>query len=201
MARVPTFQAGSAPEIYYLGWESERSLRHEVRGRASGQYRWAMHAPMVAAAVVSPTVGGARETVRASGLNDARPELALDLPRETRAKRLTMAVAGRKEIAGGAGTFELQNVAVEPGHRVTVRLVDRGREVEVENTGPATGFDLTLRTADGKASVTKRALALEGGQAMRLRPADWSAENIGRAPVRAEVLGGPQGPVVRRIDL
>ena len=29
MARIPLFQAGTAPELYYLGWETERSLRHE----------------------------------------------------------------------------------------------------------------------------------------------------------------------------
>ena len=156
---------------------------------------------MAAASITSPTSGAARETLSVSGLNEARPSLALDLPRVGRAKRMTMAIAGRKEIAAGAGTFELQGVAVEPGDQVAVRLVDRGREVEVENGGAATGFDLTLRTADGKASVTKRGLALEGGQAMRLRPSDWSAQNIGRAPVRAEVLGRPQGPVVRTIDL
>jgi hypothetical protein len=46
----------------------------------------------------------------------------------------------------------------------------------------------------------KRALALEDGQAMTVRPSDWGAENIGRAPVRVEVLGRPQGPVVRTID-
>ena len=39
------------------------------------------------------------------------------------------------------------------------------------------------------------------GQAMTVRPSDWSAENIGRAPVRVEVLGRPQGPVVRTIDV
>jgi len=201
MARIPVFQAGTAPEIYYLGWEKQRSLRHEVRGRATGQYRWAMHSPMAAMALTSPTTGGGREILSASGLNEARPDLALDLPRDARAKRVTMAIAGRKEIAGGAGTFELQNVAVEAGHQLKVRLADRGREVEVENGGPATAFDLTLRTADGKASVTKRALALEGGQAMKVRPSDWSPQSIGRAPVRAEVLGRPQGPVVRTIDL
>jgi hypothetical protein len=201
MARVPVFQAGTAPEIYYLGWEKERTLRHEVRGRGTGQYRWAMHSPMAAALVTSPTTGGAHEAVSAAGLNDAKPDVALDLPQGARAKRVTMAIAGRREMAGGAGTFELQNFAVEPGHRVTVRLADRGREVEVENTGPATAFDLTLRTADGKTSVTKRALALEGGQAMKARPSDWSAENIGRAPVRVEVLGRPQGPIVRTVDL
>jgi hypothetical protein len=201
MARVPVFQAGTAPEIYYLGWEQERALRHEVRGRGTGQYRWAMHSPMAAAAVTSPTTAGAREVVSAVRLNDAQPDVALDLPPGARAKRVTMAIAGRREMAGGAGTFELQNVALEPGHRVTLRLADRGRAVEVENTGPATAFDLTLRTADGTTSVTKRALALEGGQAMKVRPSDWSAQNIGRAPVRAEVLGRPQGPVVRTIDL
>jgi hypothetical protein len=201
MARVPVFQAGTLPEIYYLGWEKERSLRHEVRGRTGGQYRWAMHSPMFAASVTSPTTSGARETVSAAGLNEAKPDVALDLPQGARARRVTMAIAGRKEIAGGSGTYELRNVAVEAGHQVKVRLVDRGREVEVENTGPATGFDLTLYTADGKTSVTKRALALEGGQAMKVRPSDWSAQNIGRAPVRAEVLGRPQGPVVRTIDL
>ena len=92
-----------------------------------------------------------------------------------------------------AGTFELQNAAAEPGHRLTVRLADRGSGVEVENTGPATAFDLTLRTADGKTSVTKRALALEDGHAMTVRPADWSAENIGRAPVRVDSAGPPAG--------
>jgi hypothetical protein len=112
-----------------------------------------------------------------------------------------MAIASRSGMAKEAGTFELQNVAVEPGHRVTVRLADRGRGVEVENTGPATAFDLTLRTADGQTSVTKRALALEDGQAMTVRPSDWSGANIGRAPVRVEVLGRPQGPVVRGIDV
>ena len=190
MARVPVFQAGIAPEIYYLGWENERSLRHEVHSARSGQYRWAMHSPMVAASVTSPTTGGARETVSAAGLNEAKPDVALVLPQGARAKRVTMALAGRREIAAGAGTFELQDVAVEGGHQVKVRLADRGREVEVENSGPATAFDLTLRTADGKASVTKRGLALGGGQAMTLRPSDWSPRNIGRAPVRC---GGVRG--------
>jgi hypothetical protein len=201
MARVPVFQAGTVPEIYYLGWENERSLRHEVRGRGTGQYRWAMHSPTMAASVVSPIAGGAREMVSASGLNEAKPDVALDLPQGARAKRVTMAVADRKEIAGAAGTYELQNVAIEAGHQVRVRLVDRGREVEVENSGPAISFDFTLRTADGKATVTKRAVALDGGQAMKVRPTDWSAQNIGRAPVRAEVLDRPQGPVVRITDL
>jgi hypothetical protein len=36
---------------------------------------------------------------------------------------------------------------------------------------------------------------------MRVRPTDWSSQNIGRAPVRAEVLDRPQGPVVRITDL
>ena len=155
----------------------------------------------MAASVVSPIAGGAREMVSASGLNEAKPDVALDLPQGARAKRVTMAVAGRKEIAGAAGTYELQNVAIEPGHQVRVRLVDRGREVEVENSGPAISFDLTLRTADGKATVTKRAVALDGGQAIKVRPTDWSAQNIGRAPMRAEVLDRPQGPVVRITDL
>jgi uncharacterized protein with LGFP repeats len=201
MARVPVFQAGTSPELYYLGWEKERTLRHEVRGRGTGHYRWAMHSPMAAASVTSPTAAGAREVVSAARLNDAMPDIALDLPQDARAKRVTMAIAGRREMAGEAGTFELQSLAVEPGHRVTVRLAARGRAVEVENMGPATAFDLTLRTVDGTTSVTKRALALDAGQAMKIRPSDWSAQNIGRAPVRAEVLGRPQGPVVRTTDL
>ena len=45
---------------------------------------------------------------------------ALDLPQGARAKRVTMAIAGRSGMAKEAGTFELQNVAVEPGHRITV---------------------------------------------------------------------------------
>lgn len=201
MARVPVFQAGTVPEIYYLGAQKDRTLRHELRGRRTGQYCWAMHSPLAAAAVTAPTTGGARETVSAARLNEAKPDVALDVPPGARAKRVTMAIAGRKGMAGAAGTFELQNLAVEAGHRVTLRLAERGREVEVENTGPATAFDLTLRTADGKTSVTKRALALEGGQAMKVRPADWSAANIGRAPVRVEVRGRAQGPIVRTIDL
>ena len=36
---------------------------------------------------------------------------------------------------------------------------------------------------------------------MKVRPSDWSAQSIGRVPARAEVLGRPQGPVVRTIDL
>ena len=63
-----------------------------------------MHLPMAAMALTSPTTGGGRETVSASGLNEASPDLALDLPRDASAKRVTMAIAGLKEIAAGAGT-------------------------------------------------------------------------------------------------
>ena len=52
-------------------------------------------------ALTSPTTGGGREILSASGLNGARPDLALDLPRDARAKLVTMAIAGRKEIAAG----------------------------------------------------------------------------------------------------
>jgi hypothetical protein len=83
-----------------------------------------------------------------------------------------------------------------------LRLIERGREIEVENSGPATTFDLTLRAAaGGGAVVTKRGVALEGGGAMKLRPADWSAANLGRAPVRIEQLSRPGGDVIRRFEI
>ena len=90
---------------------------------------------MAAASLTSPTTAGAREVVSAARLNDAKPHIALDLPQGARAKRVTMAIAGRSGMAKEAGTFELQNVAVEPGHRLTVRLADRGSGVEVETRG------------------------------------------------------------------
>jgi len=201
MARVPLFQSGRMPELYYMTGVAEETVRHEVRGQRTGQYQWAMRSPLATAAVTSPTTGGVSETVSAARCGAHDPDVALALPREAKAKRVSMAFAGR--AAGEAtGAFELQGLAVEPGHGVKLRLADRGREIEVENSGPATTFDLTLRSAaNGRTAVTKRGLALEGGQAMKLRPADWSPANLGRAPVRIEQLSGPGGDVIRRFDV
>lgn len=202
MARVPLIQSGNMPELYVVNGAGEEILRHEVRGRQSGQYQWAMRSPLAAASISSATTAGARETVTAARFGGERPDVTLALPRDARAKRVRMAVAGRAEGREARGAFELQELPVEPGHQVKVRLVERGHEIEVENSGPATRFDLTLRAAaDARATVTKRGVALGGGQAMRLRPADWSPGNLGRAPVRIEELSGPGGGVIKRFDL
>jgi hypothetical protein len=202
MARVPLFQSGRMPEIYYMTGIADQTLTHEVRGQRTGQYQWAMRSPLASAAVTSPTAGGAAETISAARFGGEAPDVALAMPRTGKAKRIDMAFAGRAEGQEATGAFELSGLAVEPGQGVKLRLTDRGREIEVENSGPATAFDLTLRAAaGGRAVVTKRGVALAGGGAMKLRPADWSAANLGRAPVRIEQLSRPGGDVIRRFEI
>ena len=201
MARVPLLdfdRSGQPPELYSLEGKYAKNLDHQISRRRGQDYRWAMQSANLSAfARVAESSGS--DTLRVEDINSESPAIALTSAASSRDKAVTLAMAGGLEQQK---EFELKNILVRAGRTLKTRLDDAGQQLLLENDGPDTEVEIQVTTRNLKPGTARpRQVKLAAGKAARLRPADWSAGAINKAPLKVDVLDDLRGPVRHRFEV
>ena len=168
----------------------QSSLAFQVTGSQAGSYLWSVYSPQISVNISAPTAPGLADvfTIAHSGPGTHRVSLKTD--KNAQARKLSVRVAGwRGDRAPQPRSFQLDNFTWQPAHSLTARLSDGGKELWLENGGPATSFDLTLYAGPGgQAAKLHPNVTLEANSTARIRPADWNPAALGQTAIALEVF-------------
>ena len=90
--------------------------------------------------------------------------------------------------------YFLDEVTIDAGQRISLRIEDGGAELLATNHGPPTSVLLRIGADDLGRPSPPRPAVLAAGATTVFRPLDWSAEGIASRVVCVEVRDTPNGP-------
>jgi hypothetical protein len=101
--------------------------------------------PRMSVSVSAPCSTGVADTIRIDSVNSSDQAVTLSLPADGAAKTVNMAVGG---FSGGDSSnrkwYELLNLNLAPGQTISAQVNNQGGELLLQNTGPATAFELRI---------------------------------------------------------
>ena len=182
---------------------AESSLTFALNPRSAGTYDWAILAPRMSASISAPCLPECADTIHVDSVNSGDQAVTLNLAANSPAKSVNMAVGG---FSGGDPAdrrwYELLDLNLAAGHTLTAQVNNRGAELLLQNSGPATTFELRVHYGMNPAQVAVRSgVALEANRAFHIAPQDWSAETISDTPVHMTVFDAQSGAVVKQLKL
>jgi hypothetical protein len=182
---------------------AESSLTFALNPRSAGTYDWAILAPRMSASISAPCLPECADTIHVDSVNSGDQAVTLNLAANSPAKSVNMAVGG---FSGGDPAdrrwYELLDLNLAAGHTLTAQVNNRGAELLLQNSGPATTFELRVHYGMDPAQVAVRSgVALEANRAFHIAPQDWSAETISDTPVHMTVFDAQSGAVVKQLKL
>ena len=180
----------------------EDALHFQIRGKSYGKVRWTVAAPRMSTTVVADTEPGVVDSIHVGGLGGHFQNVTVQFPNATKARHISMTVTGwRGEDRQQARSFALENMLLDSGDSIRAQITDGGRELTVENLGPAKTFTLRLSIGFQAETVTVRTnVPLDAASVVRLRPSDWAPAAPLAAPIHMEVLDR-SGKVLRTLPI
>jgi hypothetical protein len=168
----------------------EDALHHQIRGKGRGKMRWVLHAPRMSAAVVADTEEGIVDSIHMAGLGGHFQNVIVRFPNATRPRQVSMTVTGwQGEDRAQARSFTLENMLLDRNDSVRAQISDGGRELMVENAGPAKAITLRLSSGFQSETVTVRSnISLDAASVVRFRASDWSPAAPTASPIHMDVL-------------
>lgn len=200
LTRLPAFRRpGGTPIPDAL---QDTQLTWEVKSRSGAPYSWAVRSAAGAAVAVVPGAGPS-DKMRIDNL--ARPGQAVTLSAGTGGAPKAASLTLIGPTAGGpaqARRFELTGLPLGAGSGITVQLDNAGRELVVQNPGPAATIGLRIQSGTNAAnSVMRPVAAVPAGAVIKISPGDWTAENIARSPVTLQHLDKVGGNILNETQI
>jgi hypothetical protein len=168
----------------------EDALHFQIRGKSHGKMRWTVVAPRMSVTVLASMELGVVDSIYLGGTGGHFQNVTVQFPNATKARDVSLTVTGwRGDDRQRARSFVLEGLSLENADSIRAQISDGGRELVIENLGPARIFNLKLLTGLKAETVTVRSnLLLDAASVVRLRPSDWSLVAPAAAPIRLEVL-------------
>ena len=149
--------------------------------------------------VVADAEAGIVDSIHVGGLGGHFQNVAVQFPNATHTRGVSMTVTGwRGEDRQQARSFTLENMLLGSGDSIRAQITDGGRELMVENHGPAKTLTLRLSAGFKAETVTMRTnVPLDASSVVRLRPSDWTPT----AAIRLDVLDKSGQKVLRTLTI
>jgi hypothetical protein len=146
---------------------------------------------------------GAADAIHVDSLNGSDQAVTLSVPAGAPAKTINMAIGG---FSGGDASerrwYELLNLNLDPGHTISAQVNNRGGELLLQNTGPATAFELRVHYGMNPAMVAVRSsVSLDANMAFHIAPQEWSVASIVNIPIRMTAFNAATGAQVKQSQL
>ena len=111
--------------------------------------------------VVADAEAGIVDSIHVGGLGGHFQNVAVQFPNATHTRGVSMTVTGwRGEDRQQARSFTLENMLLDSGDSIRAQITDGGRELMVENHGPAKTLTLRLSVGFKAETVTMRTRSL-----------------------------------------
>jgi len=179
------------------------SLTFSVAARTDGSYDWAILTPRMSVSVSAPCSMGVADTIRIDSVNASDQAVTLGLAADGAARTVNIAVGG---FSGGDSAsrkwYELLNLNLVPGQTISAQVNNRGGELLLQNTGPATAFELRIHYGMDPATVAVRnSVSLDANLIFHIAPQEWSIAAIVKTPVQMTVFDAATGAQIRQSQL
>ena len=162
---------------------------------APGQYRWGFRTPGFVA-LVTAAATARPDQLAAEHLGSCRRAVSIALPPDAPTKTFRLQLVGLPNAGHPLRTvtrqFQLDELPIEPGQRLSARLDDGGRELHLTNHGPTTTALLRTGACWNSGSMVCP-VTIEAGMTTVLRPTSWTAPGS----VHFEVRDTPDSPAHR----
>ena len=173
-------------------------LHFELRGKGTGRMWWHASAARMSAAVVIDAEPGAVDSVVLGGAGGHFQSVTVQLPHAKVPRSVSMTITGwrgldRRQVK----SFVLEGLSLGSTDTVRVQMSDGGRDLVIENHGPARTFDLRVVAGlDAQTIASRTGVVLEPASVVRLRPETWAIASVG-ARIHLEVLDSTGQKVLR----
>jgi hypothetical protein len=180
----------------------EDSLHYQIRGKGRGKMQWRLQAPRMSATVVAETEEGIVDSIQMAGLGGHFQSVTVKFPNATKGRQVSITVTGwQGESRAQARSFTLENMLLDRNDSVRAQVSDGGRELTVENAGPARTITLRLSIGFQSETVAVRSnISLDAASLVRFRPSDWSPAAPTAGPIHMDVLD-KSGNLVRTLAI
>jgi hypothetical protein len=181
----------------------EDALHYQIRGKNHGKMRCTVVAPRMTATVIAGTEPGVVDSIHLGGTGGHFQNVTVQFPNATKVRDVSVTVTGwRGEDRQQARSFVLDGLSLGNADSIRAQITDGGRELMIENHGPAKTFSLRLLAGLKAETVTVRSnVPLDAASVVRLRPSDWSPGAPAGAPIRLEVLDKSLQKVLRSTNV
>jgi hypothetical protein len=114
----------------------------------------------------------------------------IQFPNASKARHVSMTVTGwRGEDRQQARSFALEDMLLDRTDSIRAQITDGGRELTIENPGPAKTFNLRLSVGFKAQTVTVRTnVPLDAASVVRFRPSDWTPAAPTATPIHMDIL-------------
>jgi len=173
-------------------------LAFSIEPRDNGSYEWAIVTPLMSVTISAPCSIGSADAIHVDSVNASDQAVTLSVASGAASKSVNLAIGG---FSGGPPSerrwYELLNLNLAPGHSIGAQVNNRGGELLLQNTGPATSFELRVHYGMNPAAVAVRSsVALDANMAFHIAPQEWSAASIVNVAIQMtafNVATGVQG--------
>ena len=174
---------------------AQPSLTFSLEPQADGSYEWAILTPRMSATISSPCSMGAVEAIRVDSVGASDQAVTLSVAADAPARTVNMAIGG---FSGGDASerrwYELLNLNLAPGHVISAQVNNRGGELLLQNTGPATAFELRVHYGMNPAMVAVRtSVSLDANMAFHIAPQEWSVATITQVAIQMTAFNAATG--------
>ncbi len=182
---------------------AQPSLTFSLEPQADGSYEWAILTPRMSATISSPCSMGAADAIQVDSVGAGDQAVTLTVPAGAPAKTVNMAVGG---FSGGDASerrwYELLNLNLASGHVISAQVNNRGGELLLQNTGPATAFELRVHYGMDPAKVAVRSsVSLDADMAVHIAPQEWNVASIANVAIQMTTFNAATGAQIRQSQL
>jgi hypothetical protein len=157
----------------------------------------------MSATISAPCAMGAADVIHVDSVNGSDQAVTLSVAADAPAKTINVAIGG---FSGGDASerkwYELLNLNLAPGHSISAQVNNRGGELLLQNTGPATAFELRVHYGMNPAMVAVRSsVSLDANMAVHIAPQEWSVASIVSVAIQMTTFNAASGAQVRQSQL
>lgn len=182
----------SKPELYYLHGNGG-NLQHAIVGKKSGTAQWHVHSATLGAVVTLPVEQGKTDQIHLNGVGSSRATVTLTTATNGARKNAVVSMSLGRDPQ--SPQFTVNNLSLAPGHQVTFGLDSKGKSMTVENAGPASTFDVTIRQGSNVRSCKSVTLNPQNKNVVSL------GDQVGAAKIHLQVLDRTSGALLSQKDL
>jgi hypothetical protein len=180
----------------------QSALTFLLTGLKAGSYQWSSFTPRLSVSISAPALVASEDLVTIDQSKSGSQSITFQPDKTAPARKFSINIAGwRGDHSPQARSFQIDNLATQPGHALTVSVSDGGKELWLKTSHQATTFDLTVYAGLTEQTVKPRSnVTLEANVIARIRPLDWDPAKISQTAIALEVRSAG-GSLLRQVNI